>query len=214
MITQGRFISVEGIEGAGKTTAVQYIQDYFKKRNMIAHFTREPGGTPLAEAIRSLLLHQEDGQEKMQAETELLLMFAARAQHLANYIKPRLQRGQWVVSDRFIDASYAYQVGGRALSESLVRTLDEGIVQGCYPSLTILLDIAPDIGLARASARGHQQDRIESEQVEFFARVRDTYLARYQADQKRIKLINASGTPTEINQQIEQLLTTHLAGVL
>lgn len=212
MMTQGQFISIEGIEGAGKSTAIAFVRDYLRARQIAAYFTREPGGTPIAEAIRGLLLHHHE-QEKMQAETELLLMFACRAQHLATCIKPRLQQGEWVVSDRFIDASYAYQAAGRSLSTSFISALDQCIVGEWYPNLTILLDLPPEMGLKRAASRGQAKDRIESEQIEFFERVRNAYLDRQQQDTTRIKLIDASQSLDNVTQQIEEVLTTFIASI-
>lgn len=209
---KGQFISIEGIEGAGKSTAIAAIRDYLNERDIPAYFTREPGGTPIAEAIRDLLL-SHDTNEKMQAETELLLMFACRAQHLATCIKPRLEKGEWVISDRFVDASYAYQAAGRSLETSFIRVLDEHIVKGWYPTLTILLDIAPEEGLKRAASRGKAKDRIESEKIEFFERVRHAYLARYQQSPERIKLIDASCEIALVKQQIETVLTTFIASI-
>jgi len=210
--TSARFISIEGIEGAGKSTAVAFIRDYLQKQSIPAYFTREPGGTPIAESIRQLLLHHE-AKEVMQAETELLLMFAARAQHIAHCIKPHLQNNEWVISDRFIDASYAYQAAGRALSKAFIRTLDEHIVKQYYPHLTILLDISPELGLKRAATRGNKKDRIESEQIEFFERVRNAYLERYRSDPERIKLIDASLSLDSVQQQVETVLTTFISSM-
>lgn len=212
MMKQGRFISIEGIEGAGKSTGIAVVRDFLSAKHIPVYLTREPGGTPIAESIRHLLLHHET-VETMHAETELLLMFAARAQHLATCIKPRLAQGDWVVSDRFIDATYAYQSAGRALPASLITCLDKEIVGDCYPDLTILLDISPEAGLLRAASRGHAKDRIEREQVAFFERVRDAYLLRQQAQGDRIKLIDASLPLQEVKKQIEQVLITFMAAV-
>jgi dTMP kinase len=204
----GQFLSIEGIEGAGKTTVVQFIRDFLLSHHVNVYFTREPGGTPLAEKIRDLLLHSSD--EAVQVTTELLLMFAARAEHLA-FIKPRLQQGQWVVTDRFIDASYAYQAGGRGISESFIQALDHFVVNECYPQLTLLLDLPPALGLERAKSRGNQPDRIERERVDFFERVRSVYLARYEADPARIHLINAALPLPDVLKQVENVLTTFMA---
>ena len=209
MQTIGQFLSIEGIEGAGKTTVVQFIREFLESHNVNVYFTREPGGTPLAEKIRDLLLHSHD--DVLQMTTELLLMFAARAEHLAACIKPRLQQGQWVVTDRFIDASYAYQAGGRGLSERFIQVLDQFVVGSCYPQLTLLLDLPPELGLQRAKSRGNHPDRIERERVDFFERVRQTYLARYAADPTRIHLINASLPLPDVLKQVENALTIFMA---
>lgn len=203
---RGKFISIEGTEGAGKSTALKFIRQYLIKAGIEVVWTREPGGTPLAEEIRETLLHPKS-DEMMVSETELLLMFAARAQHIKTVILPALAAGKWVVSDRFIDASYAYQQGGRGVDEKYIAMLDQWIVDGCYPDATLLLDVTPEIGFERASKRGTDQDRIEQEKMEFFIRVRDAYLARAKQDPARIKIIDASGALYEVESQIQQALT-------
>ena len=200
----GKFISVEGIEGAGKSTAMKFIKEYLVQKKIDTISTREPGGTTIAEAIRQILLTKH--MEPMTSNTELLLMFASRAQHLQNYILPSLQSGRWVVSDRFIDASYAYQHGGRGIDLQEVKDLDKWIVGNDYPDLTLLLDISPEIGLERAHKRGSIKDRIEEEQVDFFSRVRKVYLERAVQDPKRIKIIDASKNLTEVQAQIRTAL--------
>jgi dTMP kinase len=201
----GKFISIEGTEGAGKSTVLTFIQSCLTKFGIEAVWTREPGGTPLGEEIRKVLLHPQSN-DVMMPETELLLMFAARAQHLQTIVKPALAAGKWVVSDRFIDASYAYQCGGRGIDEKHVQMLDHWIVHGCYPDLTLLLDIAPEQGLERASKRGTEHDRIEQEKIEFFIRVRDVYLKRASDDTARIKIIDASASLLDVETQIQQVL--------
>ena len=156
---RGKFITLEGTEGAGKSTARLFIMNYLEKAGLKVVVTREPGGTDIAEAIRNVLLHRAS-DEIMLSETELLLMFAGRAQHIHHRIKPALQSGKWVLSDRYIDASYAYQGGGRGLSLAFIKALDKEIVGDWYPDLTILLDVPAEIGMARAESRGGSKDRI------------------------------------------------------
>ncbi len=202
---RGKLITLEGIEGAGKTTALQFIQRYCAARQLPLLVTREPGGTVLAEKIRQLLLH-DAGAEPMTPLTELLLMFAAREQHITHVIAPALAAGQWVLSDRFIDASYAYQGGGRGLPMATIQTLDAMVVGDLTPDLTFLLDVPVAVGLARTAQRGAQQDRIEQEKSEFFQRVRDVYLQRAQAAPARIKQIDASQALPQVTAQIQQVL--------
>jgi len=205
-MARGKFISIEGTEGAGKSTALKFIREYLEeKMNLTIVWTREPGGTEIAEKIRTLLLHP-GSTEPMTADTELLLMFAGRAQHIQNRILPELNAGRWVVTDRFIDAGYAYQAGGRGIDIRHVEMLDKWIVGANYPELTILLDIAPELGFARAAKRGTNHDRIELEKMDFFGRVRDTYLQRAKQDPQRIKMIDASLTIPEVENQIRFVL--------
>jgi len=204
-MTKGRFISIEGIEGAGKSTALQFIKDYLTNENIDVVWTREPGGTELAEEMRRLVLHPVS-YEEVAPETELLLMFAARAQHMKRVILPALESGKWVVSDRFIDATYAYQGGGRHLDLNAITMLDKWIVGSSYPDLTLLLDIAPDKGFERAEKRGTGKDRIEEEKIEFFVRVREAYLERAKQDTQRIKLIDASVPLYAVENQIREVL--------
>jgi dTMP kinase len=206
---RGKFITIEGSEGAGKSTALTFIREKLSKQFPDAVFTREPGGTPIAENIRQVLLHGSR-EETMQPETELLLMFAGRAQHIGHVIRPALEVGKLVLSDRYIDASYAYQGGGRQLSMSMIETLDQLVVGKLYPDLTLLLDVPVAIGLARTEKRGGQKDRIESEQVDFFERVRKVYLARAKAAPERIKVIDASQPQDQVQSQIEQVLNDFL----
>jgi dTMP kinase len=201
----GKFLSIEGTEGAGKSTAMQFIRDYLIKKNIDAIWTREPGGTDIAEEIRRLVLHSS-AAEKTEAETELLLMFAGRAQHLKTKILPALAAGKWVVTDRFVDASYAYQGGGRKVDEKHIRLLDEWIVGKHYPDLTLLLDISPEQGFERTEKRGTEKDRIEQEKLDFFVRVREAYLERAKQDPARIKVIDASKTLPEVEKQVKDVL--------
>lgn len=206
---KGKFISIEGIEGAGKSTALNFIKDFLQKANKEIVITREPGGTALAEILRELLLHSQLN-EAMTKETELLLMFAGRAEHLHHVILPAIQAGKWVISDRFIDASYAYQGGGRAIAISYIKQLDDWIVAENRPDLTLLLDLSPEVGFKRALQRGLGKDRIEEEKIDFFTRVRDAYLARASQDPTRIKVIDASASLEEVKIAIEKELKDFL----
>lgn len=189
-MTMGKFITIEGIEGAGKTTALHYVHQYVGRSQSVL-MTREPGGTPLAELVRKLLLNTE-ATEKILAETELLLFFAGRNQHLQHLVLPALHAGKWVICDRFIDATYAYQGGGRGLSNDSISMLDHWIIKDLSPDLTILLDVSVEEGLLRAAKRGGIKDRIEKEKIEFFERVRERYLQRAAAYPQRIKVVDAS----------------------
>jgi dTMP kinase len=205
-VNPGRFLTIEGIEGVGKTTQVARLSESLKGRGIAHVVTREPGGTPLAERIREIVL--KSGDEVLPPTAELLLMFAARAVHLANHIEPHLQAGRWVVCDRFTDATYAYQGGGRRLAKDHIRQL-EAMVQGARrPDLTVLLDAPVEQALRRARQRnaGAVSDRFESERAEFFERVRDAYRARAAAEPKRIASIDASQSADWVAAQILKLL--------
>ncbi len=206
---RGHFITIEGIEGAGKSTVLDAVRERLEAAGARVVVTREPGGTPLAESVRGLLL--DPGNAAMTVETELLLMFAARADHLAHRIRPALEAGQWVVCDRFTDATYAYQGGGRGVHAERIAEL-ERLVQGTFrPDLTILLDLPAEAGLARANGRG-APDRFERETLEFFERVRATYAARAQAEPERIRRVDARGTPEEVRAAVAAVLDAHLGG--
>jgi dTMP kinase len=192
--THPRFVSLEGGEGAGKTTVMEALRVSLQRDGFEVVCTREPGGTPLAEQIRGLLL--DTRHEPPAAETELLLMFAARAQHVREAILPALERGAWVISDRFTDSSYAYQGGGRGLDMAFIAELERGVV-GLQPGLTLLLDLG--VGAGRERTRGRDQaaggngpDRIEREHDAFFERVRATFLARAAAEPRRFRVIDAA----------------------
>ncbi|HLB43433.1 MAG TPA: dTMP kinase [Gammaproteobacteria bacterium] len=204
-MTKGKFITIEGIEGAGKSTVIQFIKNYFEQFKINVVWTREPGGTELAEQIRHLLLHPVS-HDIMEAETELLLMFAARAQHVKKCIIPALTSGKWVVSDRFVDASYAYQGGGRNIDSRYISLLDQWIVGDTYPDLTVLLDIDAEEGFKRTVKRGTEKDRIEQEKIDFFIRVRHAYLVRAKQYPERIKLIDASASFSRVENQIRAIL--------
>jgi len=202
---RGKFITIEGTEGVGKTTNIKFIQDWMDGKKLSYGCTREPGGTPLAEQIRELLLAPRE--ESVSSTAELLLMFAARAQHLNQVIEPMLSEGAWVLCDRFTDATYAYQGAGRHMRQDLIREL-ELIVQGSLqPDLTLILDIPVQIGLSRASERS-TPDRFEQEQVEFFERVRNRYLQIAQDNPYRCVVIDASLSLEGVQAQITQTLET------
>ncbi|MEO5565079.1 MAG: dTMP kinase [Luteimonas sp.] len=184
-----RFVSLEGGEGAGKTTVLEALRAELAANGDEVVCTREPGGTPLAEQIRALLL--DTGHEPPAAQTELLLMFASRAQHVREKILPALARGAWVVSDRFTDSSYAYQGGGRGLANDLIATLEREVV-GLQPGLTLLLDLGVDKARERTRGRVQDPDRIEREHDDFFERVREAFLARAAAEPQRIRVLDAT----------------------
>jgi dTMP kinase len=202
----GRFLTIEGIEGVGKTTQVTRLSRALNERGVAHVVTREPGGTPLAEKIREIVLNARD--EALPPTAELLLMFAARAVHLANHIEPHLQAGRWVVCDRFTDATYAYQGGGRRLSADDIRQL-ETMVQGARrPDLTVLLDAPIEQALQRARQRnaGAVEDRFEIERAEFFERVQHAYRARAAAEPNRIATVDASQSADVVAARILDLL--------
>lgn len=185
---RGRLITLEGGEGAGKSTLLAGLREYFERVGVDVLFTREPGGTPAGEAIRALVL--DPAHRGIAAETELLLMFAARAQLVREVVRPALDAGRWVLSDRFTDASYAYQGGGRGIDAARIAELDRIATAGLKPDLTLLLDLPVAAGRARASQRS-DADRIESERDEFFERVRAAYRARAQAEPARFCIIDS-----------------------
>ena len=187
--TKSKFITLEGSEGVGKSTSLNFIKEFLESRGHKVLVTREPGGTPLAEDIRALLLSNRS--EKVEAEAELLLMFAARIQHVNQVIKPALAEGSWVLSDRFVDASYAYQGGGRGLAEERIKAIENWSLGNFKPDLTLLLDMSVKEGMARTRLRG-SPDRFETEHLQFFELIRSAYLRRAQQEPERIKIIDAS----------------------
>ncbi|MAT52351.1 MAG: dTMP kinase [Porticoccaceae bacterium] len=200
----GNFITLEGGEGVGKTTNMGFIRDWLSERGIPFVTTREPGGTPVAEKIRHLLL--EHHEEDIDGTAELLLIFAARAQHLARVIMPALARGTWVICDRFTDATYAYQGAGRGLGLEKVAQL-ESLVQGVLrPDLTLILDVDTGLGLSRASQRG-QLDRFESETHAFFDRVRQTYLQLARENPQRYRVVDAGQSLVSVQRDISAALT-------
>ena len=203
-MSRGKFITFEGGEGVGKTTNVAFVESYLRSRNIPLVVTREPGGTPLAEKLRTLLLNKKS--EAIAEEAELLLMFAARAQHIKHVIEPALARSDWVICDRFTDATYAYQGGGRNMKISTIEGL-ENLVQGnLRPDLTLLLDAPVKIGMERAGKRG-AFDRFESETVQFFEDVRRAYLLQAELHPQRIKLIKANQPLADVQQAIINALS-------
>ncbi|MDD5410467.1 MAG: dTMP kinase [Methylobacter sp.] len=200
---RGKFITLEGGEGVGKTTNLAFIKDYLQQHNISVIVTREPGGTKLAEKIRHLLL-DKDGEE-ISEQAELLMMFAARAQHIKHVIEPALAQGKWVLCDRFTDATYAYQGGGRNMKISTIEWL-ENLVQGALrPDLTLLLDAPVEIGIERARKRG-AFDRFELEKVSFFEQVRRAYLLQAELHPKRIKLIKANQPLADVQKAIVDVI--------
>jgi dTMP kinase len=200
MTTTGKFITLDGVDGAGKSTHLGFVADWLRQQGWEVIVTREPGGTPLGETLRELLLHRE-----MDADTELLLMFAARQEHLAQLILPALARGAWVLSDRFTDASYAYQCGGRGIAVERIAALEAWVQRGFAPDLTLLFDVPPEVAEARRSA-ARAADRFEREADSFFNRVRQAYLDRAQADPKRIRVLDARHSIADLQAEISQLL--------
>lgn len=203
-MTRGQFITFEGIDGAGKTTQIEAFEAFLKKSGIEFIHTREPGGTPLGESIRTMLLH-----EAMTPMTETLLFFAARSEHIAKVILPALEAGKWVVSDRFTDATYAYQVGGKGFPSTAVCDI-ESLVQGSLqPDHTVLFDLDPEIAAKRLS-KARTADRFEQENAAFFSAVRQAYLDRAKADPKRFFILDAGKTPEIITSALLQEVATWL----
>ncbi|KUM44046.1 dTMP kinase [Pseudomonas sp. EpS/L25] len=203
MTGNGLFITLEGPEGAGKSTNRDYLAELLGAAGREVVLTREPGGTPLAERIREILL--APAAEPMAVDTELLLMFAARAQHLAQVVRPALARGALVLCDRFVDATYAYQGGGRGVPTARIATLEAFVLGDLQPDLTLVFDLPVEIGLARAARRG-ALDRFEQEQRAFFEAVRQTYLERAQAVPQRYRIIDASRPLAEVQADLRALV--------
>ena len=200
---RGKFITLEGIDGAGKSTHHAWLVDFLRSRGKTVVATREPGGTPLGERLREMLLSQP-----MHLETEALLMFAARREHLDKLILPALAEGKWVVSDRFTDASYAYQGGGRGLAPEKIMALESWVQTGFQPDLTIVFDLPTDIACERLAKTGNAPDRFEQETQAFFERVRESYLQRAGAEPGRIKVIASKQSVSEIQKLLEQVIAT------
>ncbi|TXR53512.1 dTMP kinase [Reinekea thalattae] len=202
------FISIEGLEGAGKTTQAAVLMNWLTERGVELVRTREPGGTPVAEAIRELVLATHE--EEIDPIAELLLVFAARKQHVETLIKPSLAAGKWVLSDRFTDATYAYQGGGRMLAAELIQQLENTVLEGFQPDLTIWFDCDAEVGLSRASNRG-ALDRIEQEDMAFFNRCRDAYASRAEKQPQRFLRINANNDVDQVSRELIAALELHFA---
>ena len=201
---RGKFVTFEGIDGAGKSTHIAGVTALIRARGLGVVSTREPGGTPLGEKLRELLLH-----EPMHLETEALLMFAARREHLAEVIEPALARGDWVVCDRFSDATYAYQGGGRGLDRQKFAALEQWVHGHLQPDLTFLFDLPPAVAGERIAAQGRELDRFEQERGDFHQRVRQAYLERAAAAPQRFEVINANQPLEIIRKQVEEALIKH-----
>ncbi len=204
---RGRFITIEGTEGVGKTTNIEYIKQWLDTNHISFVSTREPGGTPLAEEIRELLLANRE--EKVCSKAELLMMFAGRAQHIDQVIEPQLAAGNWVLCDRFTDATYAYQGAGREMGNELIASLETMVHASMRPDLTLVLDVPVELGLERAGKRS-EPDRFELEKTDFFNRVRNAYLSMAQQNPQRYKIIDASKTLEFVQQQIAYILNNFL----
>ena len=200
---RGRFITIEGIEGVGKSTNVNFIADFFRAKGDVVHVTREPGGTEIAERIRNLIL--ETPGDGLSDIGELLLMFAARAEHLAGLILPALERGETVVCDRFVDASFAYQGGGRGLKHEVIAALRDIVLGELRPDLTLLLDAPTEVSAERIEGR-EGQDRFEQERSEFFARVRSAYLDIAGREPGRVRIVDASQPLAVVQADITEVL--------
>ncbi|MEO6927983.1 MAG: dTMP kinase [Casimicrobiaceae bacterium] len=204
MAARGRFITLEGVDGAGKSTHVAFIADAMRARGAAVVTTREPGGTPLAEQLRTLVL-----DAPMSRTTELLLMFAARADHVDHVIRPALDRGEWVLCDRYTDATFAYQGAGHAVPAARIRTLAEWVHDDVQPDITILFDVPPEVSrarLANASQRGRELDRFEREKDDFVVRVRDAYHALAQAAPQRFRVVDSSQPLAAVREQLASIV--------
>ena len=206
-----KFITLEGGEGAGKTSCLACIREYFERRGLPYWISREPGGTGLAEEIRALILRPR--AEPVEALTELLLVFAARTQHLAGVIRPRLAAGEWVILDRFTDASYAYQGGGRGVDELVIAALESWVQGDLRPGLVLWLDVPLDIGLKRVQERG-ETDRMDNETRDFMLRVHEAYRRRFQSNPVTHKRIDANQPLEQVMSDLVSVLDHHLASVL
>ena len=200
MTPRGRFITFEGIDGAGKSTQIEVVANALRARGLPLVITREPGGTPLGEALREVILHQP-----MTTTAETLLMFAARAEHLERVIRPALGHGTWVLCDRFTDATYAYQAGGRGMSGERIAELEQWLHPDLQPDLTLLIDVPPEVAAQRL-ARARSADRFEAEQVDFFARVRRAYLDRAGGEPQRFIVIDGTQPADVIGARLAELM--------
>ena len=202
-MARGRFISFEGIDGAGKSTQHAWVVDRLRQSGHTVVATREPGGTPLGEKLRALLL-----AEPMHLETEALLMFAARREHVAQVIQPALERGEWVLCDRFVDASFAYQGGGRGLDWKKLDDLSHWVLGDLQPDLTLIFDAPVEIAQQRLHAATSNPDRFEQEQAAFFEKVRAAYLRIARENPARVRVVDATRTPAAINKELEIIIAT------
>lgn len=200
---KGKFITFEGIDGAGKSSHVEWVAEALRQRGITVHVTREPGGTELGEKLRELLLN-----EPMHLETETLLMFAARREHLARLIEPALARGEWVVCDRFSDATYAYQGGGRGLDRAKFLALEHWVHEHLQPDLTLLFDLPLDVARERIVLANRVLDKFEQERADFHERVRQAYLERAHGSPARFRVIDANRSIDDIRKQLEQIIST------
>ena len=198
---KGKFITFEGIDGAGKSSHVEWLAEHLRAHGRVVHVTREPGGTELGEKLRTLLLN-----EPMHLETETLLMFAARREHLARLIEPALARGEWVVCDRFSDATFAYQGGGRGLDRSKFLTLEHWVHGHVQPDLTLLFDLPLEIARERIALASRVLDRFEQERADFHERVRLAYLERAHNNPSRIQVVDANNSLEDIRKSLEQIV--------
>jgi len=203
-MVRGKFITVEGQDGAGKSTNIGVIQEHLKQLGIKFVHTREPGGTRFGEQLRELLLNS--GDEHFGDKAELLLVFAARAQHLEEVILPALERGDWVLCDRFTDATYAYQGAGRGINKNDIVALEQNVQGDLRPDLTILLDVPVETGVSRAGQRS-APDRFEQQQLSFKKKVRNCYLERAKAEPARIKLVDAGESLEQVKQSVVEILT-------
>ncbi len=201
---KGKFITFEGIDGAGKSSHVEWLAQLLRERGLTVHITREPGGTELGEKLRALLL-----SESMHLETETLLMFAARREHLAKVIEPALSKGEWVVCDRFSDATWAYQGGGRGLEKAKFQALEHWVHAHLQPDLTLLFDLPLEVARERIVLAQRVLDKFEQERVDFHERVRQAYLDRAHANPQRIRVVNADDTLDGIRKQLEVIISSH-----
>ena len=200
---RGKFITFEGIDGAGKSSHVEWLAELLRQKGLVAHVTREPGGTELGEKLRELLLHSS-----MHLETETLLMFAARREHLAKVIEPALARGEWVVCDRFSDATYAYQGGGRGLDRAKLQHLEHWVNGPLQPDLTLLFDLPLDVARERIALASRVLDRFEQERADFHERVRQAYLERAHSAPSRMRVIDAQQSMDKIRKLLEQTVSS------
>lgn len=200
---KGKFITFEGIDGAGKSSHLEWLAEWLREKGLVVHVTREPGGTELGEKLRELLLHSS-----MHLETETLLMFAVRREHLAKVIEPALLRGEWVVCDRFSDATYAYQGGGRGLDRAKLQQLEHWVHGHLQPDLTLLFDLPLDVARERIVLASRVLDRFEQERADFHERVRQAYLERAHSAPSRIRIVDAQRSIADIRKSLEEIISS------